>query len=102
MAYAIIMFATAVIFGVVAEQIYKGKTDFIHDYHQTNVTDRDGYGRAFGKAMGVIAGAMVLSGLIALFGESAIWGAIGILAVGLIVGIIAIIRVQKKFNGGVF
>lgn len=101
-AYAIIMFAVAAIFAVVAVQIYKGKTDLIHDYHQTKVTDKAGYGKAFGKAMGIIAGAMALSGAVSLFGESAKWYPIGVLAAGLIVGIFAIIRVQKKYNGGVF
>ena len=101
-AYAIIMFAVAAIFAVVAVQIYKGKTDLIHDYHQTKVTDKAGYGKAFGKAMGIIAGAMALSGAVSLFGESAKLYPIGVLAAGLIAGIIAIVRVQRKYNGGVF
>lgn len=100
--YAIVMLATAVIFGVVAVQIYNGKTNMIHDYHQTRVTDKAGYGKSFGKAFGVIPGTMLLSGSVALFGEQAMWGAVAVLAVGLIVGLIAIIRVQKKYNGGVF
>lgn len=96
------MFVVAVVFGVMAVLIYKGKTEFIHDYHQTKVTDKTGYGIAFGKAMAVIAVAMALSGAVALFGESAMWGAVAVLIVGLIAGIVAIVRVQKKYNGGVF
>lgn len=100
--YAGLMFVVAVVFSVMAMLIYKGKTDLIHDYHQTKVTDKAGYGKAFGKAMAVIAGAMALSGAISLFGESAMWIAVAVLVVGLIAGIIAIIWVQKKYNGGVF
>lgn len=100
--YAIILFATAVIFALVAVLIYKGKTDLIHDYHQTKVTDKIGYGKAFGKAMAVIAVAMALSGAISLFGDSAMGIAFAALLVGLLVGTIAIVRVQKKYNGGVF
>ncbi len=100
--YAVIMFVVAAIFGVVAVQIYKGKTDLIHDYHQTKVKDKAGYGKAFGKAMGVIAMAMVLSGAVSLFGETATKIAVAVLVVGLIAGIVAIVRVQKKYNGGVF
>lgn len=100
--YAIIMFVTAVIFGVIAMQIYQGKTDLIHDYHQTKVTDKTGYGKAFGKAMAVVAVAMALSGAVALFGDSAMGIAVATLLVGLLVGTIAIVRVQKKYNGGVF
>lgn len=100
--YAIIMFVTAVIFSVAAVQIYKGKTNLIHDYHQTKVTDKAAYGKAFGKAFGVFAVAMVLSGAAALHGDSAACGAIAVLVAGLIAGMIAIVRVQKKYNSGVF
>ena len=102
MLYAILMFAVAAVFGLVAVLIYKGRTQLIHDYHQTKVTDQAGYGKAFGKAMAVIAAAMTLSGVIALFGESAMWVAVAVLTVGMIAGLAAIIRVQKKYNGGVF
>lgn len=98
-AYAIIVFLIAVLFGVFAVLIYKGKTELIHDYHQTKVTDKAAYGKAFGKAMAVIAVAMLLSAVVAFF---AMWCAVVILFAGLIVGIMAIVRVQKKYNGGVF
>ena len=98
-AYAIIVFLIAVLFGVFAVLIYKGKTELIHDYHQTKVTDKAAYGKAFGMAMAVIAAAMLLSAVISLF---AMWCAMAILLAGLIVGIAAIVRVQKKYNGGVF
>ena len=100
--YAIIMFVTAAVFGVVSVLIYKGKTELIHDYHQTKVTDKVGYGKAFGKAMGVIAAAMALSGILALFGEAVMWLPMVVLLIGLAAGIILIIRVQRKYNGGMF
>ena len=101
-AYTITLCLTAAIFGVMSVLIYKGKTELIHDYHQKKITDKAGYSKAFGKAMGVIAAAMAISGLIALFGESAIWHAVAVLMIGLATGIILIVRVQKKYNGGVF
>ena len=33
--YSIIMFLVATLFTVLGIAIYKGKTDLIHDYHQT-------------------------------------------------------------------
>ena len=96
------MFCVTAVFTMAAVLIYKGKTELIHGYHQTNVTDKAGYGKAFGKAMTVIAGAMALSGVIALFGEGVMRIAVAVLAVGLIAGIVGIVRVQKKYNGGVF
>ena len=100
--YCMIMVATAAVFAVLSIMIYKGKTDLIHDYHQTKVTDKSAYGKAFGRALGVLAGTMALSGGIALFGESVMWGAVAVLLIGLAVGIVAIVRVQKKYNRGVF
>ena len=52
--------------------------------------------------MAVIAGTMALSGVVALFGESAMWGAVAVLLGGLATGIVSIVQIQKKYNGGVF
>lgn len=99
--YSIIMFVVAVLFAVLGIAIYKGKTDLIHDYHQTKVTDKSAYGKAFGKAMLVIATVMLLSGIIGLF-ENLLMLAVAILIIGLMVGIGCIVVVQKKYNKGVF
>ena len=102
--YCVIMFLTAVLFGALGLAIYRGRTDLIHDYHQTKVKDHRAYGRAFGKKMFAIAGAMLLSGIIGLFGDSTkiVILAIGVLVLGLCLGIGGMIGVQRKYNGGVF
>ena len=46
--YSIIMFLAAIPMIGISIAIYKGKTDLIHDYHQTKVTDKAAYGKAFG------------------------------------------------------
>ena len=99
--YSIIMFLVAVLFTVLGIAIYKGKTDLIHDYHQTKVTNKSAYGKAFGKAMLVIATVMLLSGIIGLF-KNLHMLAVAILIIGLVVGIGCIVAVQKKYNKGVF
>ena len=99
--YSIIMFLVAVLFTVLGIAIYKGKTDLIHDYHQTKVTDKSAYGKAFGKAMFVIAAALLLSGIIGLFDSFAMI-AVAVLITGLAVGIGCIVAVQRKYNKGVF
>ena len=53
--YSIIMFLSAVPMIKISIAIYQGKTDLIHDYHQTKVTDKAAYGKAFGKAMLVVS-----------------------------------------------
>ena len=100
--YSVILLPVAALFAVLAVWIYRGRTDLIHDYHQNKVTDKVGYGKAFGKAMAVIAAGMALSGVIALLGENWMWLSMVALFVGLVAGIAAIVVVQKKYNGGVF
>ena len=99
--YSIIMFLVSALFTVLGIAIYKGKTDLIHDYHQTKVTDKSAYGKAFGKAMLLIATVMLLSGIIGLF-ENLVMLAVGMLIIGLVIGIGCIVAVQKKYNKGVF
>ena len=101
LAYFIIMFLIAVLFTGMGIAIYRGKTDLIHDYHQTKVTDKSAYGKAFGKAMLVIATVLLLSGIIGLF-ENMIILAVAILVIGLVIGIGGIVAVQRKYNKGVF
>ena len=99
--YSIVMFLVSALFTVLGIAIYKGKTDLIHDYHQTKVTDKSAYGKAFGKAMLLIAAVMLLNGIIGLF-ENLVILAVGMLMIGLVIGIGCIIAVQKKYNKGVF
>ena len=99
--YSIIMFLVSALFTVLGIAIYKGKTDLIHDYHQTKVTDKSAYGKAFGKAMLLIATVMLLSGIIGLF-EKLLILAVAILITGFVLGIGCIVAVQKKYNKGVF
>lgn len=102
--YSIIMFLAAVPMIKISIAIYKGKTDLIHDYHQTKVTDKAAYGKAFGKAMFVVSAALLLSGIIGLFGISDTMAmiAVAVLFIGLFIGIAWIIAVQIKYNKGVF
>lgn len=102
--YSIIMFLAAVPIIKISIAIYKGKTDLIHDYHQTKVTDKVAYGKAFGKAMFVVSAALLLSGIIGLFGisDTMAMTAVAVLFIGLFIGIAWIIAVQIKYNKGVF
>ena len=102
--YSIIMFLAAVPMIKISIAIYQGKTNLIHDYHQTKVTDKAAYGKAFGKAMFVVSAAILLSGIIGLFGFSDMMAtlAVAVLFVGLFIGIAWIVAVQKKYNNGVF
>ena len=102
--YSIIMFLAAVPMIKISMAIYQGKTSLIHDYHQTKVTDKAAYGKAFGKAMFVVSISLLLSGIIGLFGVSEVIAmiAFAVLFIGLFIGIAWIVAVQKKYNKGVF
>ena len=69
--YSIIMFAAAVLILAVGVSIHRGNTRLIHDYHQKNVgeAERGNYGRAFAKGLFALGAGLLLSGVIALFGE---------------------------------
>ena len=101
LAYSIIMFLIAALFTGLGIAIYRGKTDLIHDYHQTKVTDKAAYGKAFGKAMFVIVIALLFSSIIGFFDNLAML-AVAVLIIGVVIGIGCIIAVQIKYNKGVF
>lgn len=104
--YSIIMFLVAILFLSLGISIHKGNTKLIHDYHQTNIKESklNEYGKAFAKGMFAICATLLISGIIALFGEedSVVAASIIILAAGLIVSIVVLVKVQKKYNGGLF
>ena len=99
--YSVIMFITSAVFIGISFAIYKGRTDLIHDYHQTKVTDHAAYGKAFGKALFVIAGTLLVSGIIGLSDRFAV-PAVAVLMIGLCIGIGCIVAVQRKYNKGIF
>ena len=100
LAYSIIMCLVGTLVAGMSIAIYKGKTDLIHDYHQTKVTDKIAYGKAFGKALFVISIALLLSGIVGLLGSSDV--AVAVLTIGIGIGIVCIIAVQRKYNQGIF
>lgn len=104
--YSIMMFVVAILFLAVGIAIYKGNTELIHDYHQTNIKEsvREEYGRDFAKGMFAICATLLISGIISLFGKEGLIVAASliVLCVGLIVSIMILVKVQKKYNGGLF
>lgn len=102
--YSIIMFSATALFGALGIAIYKGKTNLIHDYHQTKARNKAAYGKAFGKALFRFALAPLLSGIVGLFADTKIIGmaSVAVLIIGSGIGIGCIVAVQNKYNNGVF
>ena len=104
--YSIILFVTAVLFLAFGIALYMGNTKLIHDYHRTKIkeSEQKEYGRAFSKGMFAICATLLMSGIIALIDNEG-WGlgaSLIVLAAGFIVSFIVLIKVQKKYNGGLF
>ena len=98
--FSIILFLTSILFIIIGISIYKGNIELIHSYHQENVTDKIGYGKAMGKSLIVFSLPLIISGITAFFTESSL--PVIILIVGMIVGFIPIVKTQQKYNGGMF
>ena len=66
--------------------------------------DKKAYGKAFGKALAIVASALLFSGITALAGETekVLLPAIIVLFAGMGIGITGILIVQKKYNKGLF
>ena len=98
------MFVVGAVFLGLSIAIYRGKTDLIHDYHRTRVTDEAAYGRAFGKAMLTFTASFFASGAVGLFGDTDgyAFAAVALLILGIIIGTVALLIVQKKYKGGLF
>ena len=96
----------AILFLALGIAVYKGNTKLIHDYHRTNIkeSEQQEYGKAFAKGMFAICATLLISSIIALFGDGAfiLVTSLFVLAVGLIVSFIILAKVQKKYNGGLF
>lgn len=101
---SILYFAIAAIFIVVGILIFRGNTDLIHDYHQKNVKDFDGYGKGMGKGIISIGVFFLIGAVITLVvrGESGTIAGIIVSLSGFVMSLIYILKVQKKYNGGLF
>ena len=102
--YSCILLPVSILFAFLSISIYKGNTKLIHDYHQTNVENKEAYGKGFGKALGVIAVGIFISGVVGLLGDSdtIAMASLIILFGGLFAGLFCIYKVQKKYNSGIF
>lgn len=104
--YSVLMFVSAIVFLSFGIAIYKGNTKLIHDYHQTKVkeSEKKDYGKAFSKGIFLISISLALSGSVALLGDSVhiIGFATSILFLGMIISFVILLKVQSKFNQGLF
>lgn len=104
--YSIIMLAISIPFVWLGIRSNHGEIFLIHDYHQKNVKEeaKAAYGKAFSSGMFGIAASLVMSGIVGLFGESKeiVIISLVILFLGIATSFAVLLRVQKKYNGGLF
>ena len=104
--YTIITLAISIPFVWLGIRINRGEIFLIHDYHQKNVKEEEktAYGKDFSKGMFGLAASLIASGIVALFGESKEFmiASLVILFLGFAISFAVLLRVQKKYNGGLF
>ncbi len=99
MFFSILMLLGAVAFTVLGILLLRGRTELIHSYHRTHVTDHAGYGRAHGVAALVLADFLLLAGVLAwLTPDGPVGYPLGAVFVGLAVyGLLAGLA-QRRYN----
>ena len=78
----------------------KQKISLIHDYHYRNVKEEDvpSYTRQIGIGLIIIGTGILLTGMLDLLNSSLWWIP---LIIGFSIGLIVIIKAQKKYNGSI-
>lgn len=103
--YAVLMTVIAVLFLWLGTMLRRGKTDLIHNYHQMHIPEdqKKEYGKAFSVSMFTISAGCFVSGLLGLL-ETEFFSKLSLFALlcGLVLSIVIILFVQKKYNGGLF
>lgn len=100
---SVLLFAAAVLFLAAGLRMRKRGRGMIHDYHQTEVrqADEKAYGKAFERALYVMALSDAAAGTAALLGESKMLLAVSIalLGAGHLIALVMMARAQKKYQG---
>lgn len=102
--YSVIMFAATALFTVLAILITKGNASLINCYREERVKDKVTYCKKIGQSLFIMAAAMLVSGIVSLCSaaETVILIALGVLIAGVLIGIVRLFHVQKKYGGGIF
>ena len=102
--YSVIMFIAAAIFSVFAILITKGNASLINCYREERIKDKPTYCKKIGQSLFIMAATLLISGIISLFSDAktVILTALGVLIAGVLIGIVRLFHVQKKYGGGIF
>lgn len=97
--YQLILFVVSLIILVLGIKIYKGNTKLIHSYHQENIKKEDlnKYAKAFAMGMFSISFVLFFDGVLSFITQNFLI-IDSFLLIGLVLSLIYIISVQKKFN----
>ena len=102
--YSVIMFVAAAVFAVFAILITKGNASLINCYREERVKDKPTYCKKIGQSLFIMAATLLITGIISLFSDAktVILIALGVLIAGVLIGIVRLFHVQKKYGGGIF
>lgn len=99
--YAVLAFILSLVFLFLGIMVFKGRTDILQEKGRNRVTDRKAYGKMFGSGLLIIALGLVLSGALALLGDSTLWLLLcfAVLMGGIVGGMVLIVKAQDTYNG---
>ena len=104
--YGIIVLTVSIPFLAIAVLVMLGKANLIHSYHQENVKDKDKkkFSLLIGIALLIASLGMMVSSIMALILKESVnpYIYLVILGVSLLISIVFILIVIKKYNGKIF
>ena len=102
--YAILLTVFGVLMIIGGLRIYFTGVEYIYDYYTADVTDPAAYGCANGLALLLFALPTLICGVLQLLIQTnlMVYISIAVLVVALFVSFYFFLRIQKKYNGGMF
>jgi len=82
--------------------VYKGKTAIIQNYHRKNVTDNKNYGIAMGKAISAMGLSAFVTATLSFLGDAFLMVGTVLFLVVMVVMMVIVYFIQKKYNGSMF
>ena len=102
--YAILLVFFGAMMIIGGLRVYFTGIEYIYDYYTADVTDTAAYGRANGLALMIFALPTLICGVLQLILRTnlMVYISLAVLVIALFVSFYFFLRIQKKYNGGMF
>ncbi len=97
MLYGIIAVILGIIIAFVGYLIHKGNSNLLTVAKDKDISDMEGYSKEIGRTLIIMGGAVLLSGILGFFSTAALISLI-VLALGVIIPLILLGIIRKKYS----